>query len=190
MAVEQIERERADDLSQVKSEAQIAPAILGAQPVDLSTLGAEMANKWHVDESNRLTIQAVLDSGQWLKAQVEVRGSIDGVTWTVIKTLTAIGLTKDIEITDYRFIQIAVSVVEGAAGSARFYGYGKVVVTPFEVATQTIPTITTRSGASQVWSTDTEVNEALGMLIDAAERIQQQLSLFTGVYLDPGDRLY
>ncbi len=190
MAIETIERERSQDLSQVKSEAQIAPAILGAQTLNLNSSTAELSNPWHVEESNRLTVQANLDSGAWAKAEVEVRGSIDNANWTVLKKLTGIGFTKDIEITDYTFIQIRVSKVEGAAGVARFYGYGKVVVTPFEVTNDPLPTLTSLVGEKRVWSIDTEANEALGMLIDVGERIQQQLSLVTGVYLDPGDRLY
>lgn len=133
MAIEQIERERSDDLSQVKSDTAIAPAALGAQTVDLSSLNAEMTNKWHVDESNRLTIQARKDSGTWDTAEVQVLGSIDNVTWTVLKTLTKIGFTKDIDVTEYTFVQIRVSVVEGGAGVGRFYGYGKVVSPPFFV---------------------------------------------------------
>ena len=56
---------------------------------------------------------------------MQVRGSIDNETWTLIATLTGVGLTKGLDITDYIYVQITVSVVEGAAGVARFYGYAQ-----------------------------------------------------------------
>lgn len=152
MGVEQIERERADDRSQVKSDTAIAPAALGSQPVDLASLNAEMADPWHVDESNRLTIQARKDSGTWGTAEVQVLGSIDNVTWTVLKTLTGIGLTKDIDVTDYTFIQIRVSTVEGAAGVGRFFGYGKVNHHPFENRISSLNSTTSLLGADAVFT--------------------------------------
>ena len=60
---EESTRETTDDLSQVTSGAVIAPAILGAQTVDLNTSNAELADSWIVEQSNRLTIEAIIDSG-------------------------------------------------------------------------------------------------------------------------------
>ena len=148
MAIETIERETSEDLSQVKSDTALASAALGAQTVDLNSTDAEMANKWHVDESNRLTIQAVLDSGTWNTAEVQVRGSIDNATWTVIQTLTGVGLYKGIDVTDYRFIQIRVSTLEGSAGVGRFFGYGKVVLSPFDVTDVKTSAYTAKAGES------------------------------------------
>ena len=148
MAIETIERETSEDLSQVKSDTALASAAFGAQTVDLNVLNAEMANKWHVDESNRLTIQAVLDDGSWNTAEVEVRGSIDNATWTVIETLKGVGLYKGIDVTDYRYIQIVDSVVEGSTGVARFFGYGKVVLSPFDVTDVKTSAYTARAGES------------------------------------------
>lgn len=148
MALEESQRELSEDFSQVKPGTQMAPAALLSQTVDLATLNAEMGNKWHVDESNRLTIQAILQSDTWNTAEVQVRGSIDNATWTVIKTLTGVGLYKGIDVTDYRYIQIRVSTVEGSAGVGRFYGYGKVVPSPFDVTDIKTSSYTAKAGES------------------------------------------
>ena len=148
MAIEAPARELSRDLSPVKSEAQMAPAILSSQTVDLNTSNAEMANPWHVDESNRLTIEAILQSGTWNTATALVRGSIDNATWTLIQTLTGVGLFKGIDITDYRFIQIRVGTLEGGTGVARFHGYGKVVLSPFDVTDVKTSAYTAKAGES------------------------------------------
>lgn len=52
-----------------------------------------------------------------------------------------------------------------------------------------VPTITTGVGEPRVWSIDTDANEALGMLIDVLERIQQQLGQINNNNdLKPGER--
>ena len=105
------------------------PVSLASQSVNLDSSGAEMLDPWLVHDAERLTIQATLQSGTWNTAEVEIRGSIDGKTWTVIQTLTAIGLQKAIDVENYTRIQLVVSKVEGAAGTARFSGYGKLAMT-------------------------------------------------------------
>lgn len=148
MAAEATTRETSADLSRVKSDAQMAPAILASQSVNLNSSNAEMAQSWHVEESNRLTIQATLQTGTWGTATALVRGSIDNTTWTLIETLTGIGLFKGIDITDYRFIQVRVGTLEGAAGVGRFYGYGKVVLSPFDVTDIKTASYTVKAGES------------------------------------------
>lgn len=145
---EEITRETTDDLSRVTSGAVIAPAILGPQTVNLNSSNAEMAGSWIVEESNRLTIEAIIDSGTWGTATALVRGSIDNTTWTLIQTLTGIGLFKGIDVTDYRFIQIRVGTLEGAAGVGRFHGYGKVVLSPFDVTDVKTSSYTAKAGES------------------------------------------
>ncbi len=127
------QKESSRELSDVNRETQLAPATLGAQTINLNSASAEMAEVWLVDESNRLTVQASKDSGTWNTAEVEVRGSIDNSNWTVIKTLTAVGMYKGLNVEDYIFVQIVDTVLEGGAGVARFKGYGKAVLSPFEV---------------------------------------------------------
>ena len=148
VATEESTRETTDDLSQVTSGAVIAPAILGAQTVDLNTSNAEMAGSWIVEQSNRLTIEAIIDSGTWGTATALVRGSIDNATWTLIQTLTGVGLYKGIDVTDYRYIQIRVGTLEGGTGVGRFHGYGKVVLSPFDVTDVKTSAYTAKAGES------------------------------------------
>ena len=101
MAVEQPpNRETSADLSQVQSDAVLAPAQFHSQAIDLNVSDAELDSKWHVGESNRLSIEARLDSGAWDNAKVNVVGSIDAATWTVITVLTKIGFKKNLDQTD------------------------------------------------------------------------------------------
>lgn len=54
---------------------------------------------------------------------------------------------------------------------------------------QPTPVLDTTVGEKRAWSIDTEAVENLGMIVDVLERIQQQLSLITGVELRPGEKL-
>lgn len=162
--------------------------------VNLNTLNDTMDNAWHVAGVTRLSVEATVASGTWRTAQVLVRGSIDGTNWTTIATLTAVGFSPGLDVEDYQFVQVEVSVVEGAAGVADFASYG--FTPPFEdAATGTTdvailsPTLDTKVGGPRVWAVDTEASETLSRIAETLERIQQQLALITGAPLGPGDTL-
>lgn len=91
--------------------------------LDLDDTSSELTRKWSVADSARLSVQGVLKSGSWAAASVLVRGSIDGVKWTTITTLTSATFSPALDVAPYSFVDIKVSVAEGSAGTAEFHGY-------------------------------------------------------------------
>ena len=99
-----------------------------------------LGDKWNVREHNRIIVSAKKITGTWATAQVQVLGYVHphDVSPTVLATLTAEGKTSVLEIEEYQYIDLSVSVVEGATGTANFRGHG--YFRPFEVASGDIVT--------------------------------------------------
>lgn len=92
--------------------------------LDLDDTATELAQKWSVANSTRLTVRSVLKTGTWGTAEVLVRGGIDGTSWTTIKKLTGVGPSPALDVAPYSFVDIKVSVAEGSTGTAEFHGFG------------------------------------------------------------------
>lgn len=117
--------ETADGLQ--KSESAMPVTAFEPESINLNVApGAGLLEIWDVRRINYLSIDAVLDSGTWSTAVVQVNGLLrkDATQSTTITTLTGAGLTTAIDVEPYAYINLVVSTAEGSAASATASGHG------------------------------------------------------------------
>ncbi len=105
----------------IQSDLQPSKAFVGS--VDLNVIDREMDGFWAVGGFTRLTLGHRLASGTWTTGRVQVLGTLDKINFDTLATLTAVGRTTRIDISDYPFIQIRTTALENAVGVVNFHGY-------------------------------------------------------------------
>ncbi len=92
--------------------------------LDINDNTATTAKKWDVSANVRLSVDGALITGAWGSAEIQVRGGLDGTNWTVITTITSETHTPNIDVAEYIWADLKVSVASGGAATALFKGYG------------------------------------------------------------------
>jgi len=100
--------------------------LFAVQSLNINSASATLTAPWVMIGFTALRIQAVLNSGSWGSAELEVLHSLDATNWTVVPSSTVIDaeeMTDIIYLPCCMYATVRVKTVAGGAGVANIYGY-------------------------------------------------------------------